>query len=445
MAQVPEKAASQVYVDPASRAIRDPEGRQLIFHGVNVVYKLPPYVPTHDKESPFDKDNSLNHQDMTELTNWGMNFVRLGVIWEAVEVAPGQYNQTYLDDVEKLINQLGAEGIYTMVDSHQDVMSRLVCGEGMPDFYAQEVIKDAECGDWSSKDFDWLKKIFGTCRSIESYNYTKDAQGRPLISECNKEGFFKYYTTAESLAIFDALYNDHYDLQTRFVAYWEVLANKFANNKYVIGFDPLNEPFPAGFENDTSLLKPGQFDERQLAPLYARIHEKYMAANPKSINYFETGQYPDSYQGYVFDAGFTTPPGGNISSPNHVLNDHSYCCQLDTHMCDSGEPNVNKSKECSDWHGLRIQTREKNAKSLGVPLIISEFGACYGSDVCAREITQVADECDKALAGWAYWQFKYYADLTTTAGTGSEGFYNKDGSLQDKKVKALSRTYMQRT
>lgn len=111
-------------------------------------------------------------------------------------------------------------------------------------------------------------------------------------------------------------------------------------------------------------------------------------------------------------------------------------------MCDSGEPEVSKAKECKEWHNKRIQTREKNAKDLGIPLIVSEFGACYGSDVCAREITQVADECDIALAGWAYWQFKYYKDLTTTAGTGSEGFYNKDGSLQDKKVKALARTYM---
>lgn len=76
---------------------------------------------------------------------------------------------------------------------------------------------------------------------------------------------------------------------------------------------------------------------------------------------------------------------------------------------------------------------------------MSEFGACYGSEVCAREITQVADECDKVLAGWAYWQFKIYKDLTTTAGAGSEGFYNSDGSLQHAKVKALARTYVQRT
>ena len=56
----PEKP-DQVYVDPSTRAIRDPEGRHLIFHGVNVVYKLPPYIPTHEEHTPWDKDDSLNH------------------------------------------------------------------------------------------------------------------------------------------------------------------------------------------------------------------------------------------------------------------------------------------------------------------------------------------------------------------------------------------------
>ncbi len=44
--------------------------------------------------------------------------------------------------------------------------------------------------------------------------------------------------------------------------------------------------------------------------------------------------------------------------------------------------------------------------------------------------------------GWAYWEFKNYEDLTTSAGTGSEGFYNPDGTLQAWKVKAMARTYL---
>jgi hypothetical protein len=77
-----------------------------------------------------------------------------------------------------------------------------------------------------------------------------------------------------------------------------------------------------------------------------------------------------------------------------------------------------------------------------VPLIISEFGACLDTEDCKTEIESVADACDNHVLGWAYWQFKEFKDLTTTAGDKSEGFYNKDGSLQKVKVKALSRTYV---
>lgn len=73
---------------------------------------------------------------------------------------------------------------------------------------------------------------------------------------------------------------------------------------------------------------------------------------------------------------------------------------------------------------------------------MSEFGACMDSSECVTEVTQVTDVADKHLAGWAYWEFKTYKDLTTSAGTRSEGFYNFDGTIQSPKVKALSRSYV---
>lgn len=76
--------------------------------------------------------------------------------------------------------------------------------------------------------------------------------------------------------------------------------------------------------------------------------------------------------------------------------------------------------------------------------MITEFGACLTEESCTQEISQVADVSDEYLVGWAYWQFKYYGDLTTT-GVGAEGFYEHDGSLQAWKVKALSRTYLMAT
>ena len=109
-------------------------------HGVNVVYKQDPFIP--NMESDEDLQLGLTQDDMDDLKSWGINMVRLGVMWEAVETAPGVYNSTYLDNVEKLINKLGDNGIYTLVDMHQDVLARPICGEGMPDFYADQILKD---------------------------------------------------------------------------------------------------------------------------------------------------------------------------------------------------------------------------------------------------------------------------------------------------------------
>ena len=54
---------------------------------------------------------------------------------------------------------------------------------------------------------------------------------------------------------------------------------------------------------------------------------------------------------------------------------------------------------------------------MNVPLIISEFGACMNSSGCAQEISTIGEICDSVLVGWAYWEFKKYKDLTTSAGT----------------------------
>ena len=65
-------------------------------------------------------------------------------MWEAVETSPGVYNDTYLDEVEKLINKLGQKGIYTLIDVHQDTFAKISCGEGIPNFYAKEILNDSE-------------------------------------------------------------------------------------------------------------------------------------------------------------------------------------------------------------------------------------------------------------------------------------------------------------
>ena len=51
-------------------------------------------------------------------------------MWPGVAPSANYINQTYLDVMQSIIDKLGAQGIYSIVDAHQDVFSRMFCGEG---------------------------------------------------------------------------------------------------------------------------------------------------------------------------------------------------------------------------------------------------------------------------------------------------------------------------
>jgi hypothetical protein len=209
----------------------------------------------------------------------------------------------------------------------------------------------------------------------------------------------------------------------------------------------LNEPFFSNPLQDVKLINPGHADTELLAPMYERLYnEAYHKHAPESVMWFEANQVPDSIGvggGLIFPVGFEKPPGGEIGSHYHILNDHTYCCAASASACANAEPLAANAELCKSYHDRKLEQRDKDAQRLGVPLFISEFGACLTEDNCVPELNSVLDAADRYQAGWAYWEFKKYADLTTTAGTGEEGFYEADGSLQHWKVKALARTYLQ--
>jgi|Transcript_30199 hypothetical protein len=119
-------------------------------------------------------------------------------------------------------------------------------------------------------------------------------------------------------------------MNDKFVAYWDATSARFAKNPYVVGYDPLNEPFPANNIRDPTLRIPGVMDRKHLAPTYAKIFDKYVGNDEKALMWFEPVTDPDvdgwRDGGSIFPVGFETPPGGEIGSANHVLNDHTYCC-----------------------------------------------------------------------------------------------------------------------
>jgi len=101
-------------------------------------------------------------------------------MWESVETSPGQYDMEYLNKVEKLINRLGDAGMAVIVDNHQDLFSRSLCGEGVPHFYTPDDV-DHHCPFGVVGTFF---RLAGRCVSLKSYDMETDEAGLPLLSEC---------------------------------------------------------------------------------------------------------------------------------------------------------------------------------------------------------------------------------------------------------------------
>ena len=309
-------------------------------------------------------------------------------MWEAVERTPGQYDEDYLNKVEALINKLGEAGIYTLVDMHQDVFARSICGEGFPDFYAKEAIKDAVCINsfWDTV-FDYLYQKTGVCKSMSDYHLGYDSNDDPIITDCQKNMFGLYYATKESFQAFDALFSNKNGLQDKFISYWDHTSARFAKNPYVVGYDPLNEPLVGNPLHNLFMEVPGVADEKILGPLYAKIFDKYKKNDDKAVMWFEPPPQPDTLPvdgGTVAHVGFQTPPGAQIGSPNHVLNEHTYCCAMDydAGVCENEEPTPAGAESCMKFHRAKLSTRTADAKKLGIPLFISEFGACFNEGPC---------------------------------------------------------------
>src|SRR5579871_3235813 len=122
-------AAAAAHLGNAGHWITDSTGRVVILHGANMVDKVVPYYPAAD---------GFGADDAAFLERNGFNVVRVGVIWKAVEPAPGVYDDTYLSRIAATVATLAAHGVTSLLDFHQDQYNELFQGEGAPDWAIED-------------------------------------------------------------------------------------------------------------------------------------------------------------------------------------------------------------------------------------------------------------------------------------------------------------------
>lgn len=171
-------------------------------------------------------------------------------------------------------------------------MSRKVCGEGMPSFYADKVLSNSAETYCVSSSIDWLLHFMTLCRPMSDFRFTQDEQGNPQQTECQKKDPSTYFYTPESQSLHRAFYRNDHGIKDAFFTFHMGLLDAIDGNEHVIGVDPMTEPQPSG-DSAWHLVQqmwPGTFDKSTLQDLYAKITEIYKDAGRGELLFFEPTQ-----------------------------------------------------------------------------------------------------------------------------------------------------------
>ncbi|MEP9365627.1 cellulase family glycosylhydrolase [Nocardioides sp. CN2-186] len=371
------------------RWLVDEQGRTVIVHGFNMVYKLAPY-------SPPDDPAGFTEADAQWLADHGFNAARVGTLWAGLTPeSADQLDPTYVAGVQRVLDLLAQRHIWMQLDMHQDQWNEYYGGEGVPDW---AVIRPAPYDE-------------------EPYEFVP---------------FPKGYWTDEVSTVFDNFWADHDGLLTDWAEAWQLTAQQWKDQPYLMGYDLLNEPW-MGMEWRSCFTGCPASYPAELQPAMERGLAAVRSADPDNIVWWEPQQFAG---GSTADTYFTPAAGERQLG----FSWHNYCPSLFVAGQGGGPPDVTPCKDFSDTHqkGAIDQSRRMHA----VPMM-SEWGATDNLKVIAID----AAAADKHLMGWTHWAYKEWDDPTTSGGN-VQGMFDDDADLSTLrmgKAKLLVRTYARAT
>jgi endoglycosylceramidase len=320
--------------------VTDAQGRVVILHGLNQVYKVAPYTPAHD---------GFGANDAKFLQANGFNVVRVGVIWAAVEPRPGQYNARYLKSIGRTVRTLAAHGIYSLLDFHQDLYNEKFQGEGAP--------------AWAVQDATLPNPALGF-------------PGNYFANPAENHAWDAFWANAPAA--------DGVGLQTHYARAWARVAGRFHSNKHVLGYELLNEPWPgtAWHPCITPTVGCPQFDQT-LTAFYQRVSAAIRHKDRTHTVWIEPN---------VVSAEADANNVGLVRDPHLGFAFHDYC---------GTESELQTNLLCPQLDDQTVSAELKYGTAHRVPTLLTEFGATQDK-ANLTEMVGMADKYMLGWTEWAY-------------------------------------------
>ncbi|MET8149960.1 glycoside hydrolase family 5 protein [Actinoplanes sp. NPDC049668] len=203
----------QVHPAPAAgglATIGDVTGRQVILRGVNVNQ----LIDYHLRDPAVPATQPPTDGDFEQMAAMGFNVIRLGMSWSRLEPRRGTFDESYLRQVQAAVAGAKAHGIYTVLDMHEDA-------------WGNALARPSErCGGGTTPTTGW-----------------DGAPAWATITDGTAHCQFMARDLAPAVATaFGNFYTDRDGIQSELVRTWAFVAEAFAGEPAVAGYDLLNEP-----------------------------------------------------------------------------------------------------------------------------------------------------------------------------------------------------------
>ncbi|MFE2961222.1 glycoside hydrolase family 5 protein [Nocardia tengchongensis] len=331
--------------------ITDVTGRTVLLRGANV-NQLNDYA---QNDQPLPTTAPLDHTDFEQMAALGFNVVRLNLAWSALEPTPGAFDQAYLARIRTAVQDAKANGIYTVLDMHQDAWGKAVGtpkGQGCPIFMKPGIGWDGAPA-WATLTDGWTTCNFGGIRETA-----------PAVARS-----------------FQNFYDDTQGIQGHLVNTWAKLAAEFKDEPAIAGYDLLNEPNP-GLRDPFSAAD-------QLGRYYQRVIAAIRQAERGSLPHLAIFEPSAIWSAIGIDA---TPPAHYITDPLAVFSPHLYSESINIV---NAFPNIEQ--------GFKIGLDA--AAKYHAPLWSGEWGwfGDPGSD--AAKVDRFVDQLNAHRMGGAWWSW----------------------------------------
>ncbi len=390
------------FVTVDGTVFRDQHQRELILNGINIIIK----------DAGRGYLCGMEKEEFKQMSDWGFNVIRLGIIWDGLEPEPGVYNDSMFLCLDERISWAREYGLYVILDMHQDLYS-VQFSDGAP--------------EWATITDD-------------QPHYTgavwSDAY---LISPAVQTAFDNFWNNTAA--------SDGVGIQDHYALLWKYIALRYADEPTVIGYDLMNEPFigseassffpamvgayaeifqeeiqeaglgaeelmgmwghPEGratiLENmtDTAIYSKvvcavqemnQAFESTTLMDMYTRVAEAIREVDPVHIlflehSYFSNPGVPSGIQRITYSDGST--------EDNMAYAPHGYDLVVDT----KAYSNASNARV-----GYLFDHTYNTAKRLNMPMLVGEWGAFHGVDSSFVDQTMfILEKFENFKCGQTYW------------------------------------------